>query len=152
MTRAESKDKRKEPHGITRPDCEYCPEKETERHLFVQCQHFKKVREKSSKEIQQLTKKAIEKAMEDDELTLTENQLELLRYAAEQVLTDGSTWKDDECRSWLGFTPSTDHIFTQSDNIAQAKLIKRLHDGWHYTAVRMVGYIWGARQQQNWKT
>ena len=107
-----------------------------------------RARSKTSKEIKQLAQKAIQKAEEDEELALTDNQHELLCYTATQILTDGSSWDDDECRSWMGFTPSTDHIFEHRDNIAQAKLIKRLHDGWHYAAVRMVGYIWGARQQE----
>jgi len=146
----ESKDQRKEIEQVTKPTCEFCARPETEQHLFVYCRQFKTIREKTTKEIQSATRKIISKA-EENGVSLSEEQFELLIYTASQILTDGSVWQDDECKSWMGFKPDTEHIIVYGRHIEQSKLLKKLHDQWHYSAVRMTGYIWGSRQQENWR-
>ena len=53
----------------------------------------------------------------------------------------GSPGKMTHVMTNVGFTLSTDHIFAYRDNIAYAKLVKRLHDDWNHAAVRMIVYI-----------
>ena len=68
--------------------------------------------------MRQLTKEIVEKAEEDEDLAKTDDQLALLHYTVAQILTDGRSWFDGECRTCIGFTPSTSHFRMQRQHCA----------------------------------